>query len=149
MNLIEFGQAMEKVERHFGSIEDEQKRQDYFDFFRHLSVNFFKKIVDEVIKKHKGKWFPVPAEFEEAQEELEKYRSYADAEDLQRQEKFVCPKCQNDGRYIEERLYLGVIGPVAVFCNCERGERMRRGYERHLKRKTRRPQAQTEGGMPF
>jgi hypothetical protein len=135
MNLFEFNEAIKKVERHFKPIEDDLKRDDYFEFFKHLSEKFFLLVVDEIIKRHRGKWFPEVAEFEEVIEELERFQSYASIQDLENQEKSICPNCQNDGMIIEERLYLGEIGPIADFCTCDIGERRKRARQRYLKKK--------------
>lgn len=123
MTKKEYLDAVEPVISVCPPVSDEALKAHY-DQFKDIKPETFGKAVKEVLRTHEGGWFPLPAVFDRAIEEIGRNReeSYSDEEYRSRE---WCPMCNNVGVTLADKEGYTVATP----CACFEGMIWRRAWE--------------------
>ena len=129
-----FEQKLSPLTEMFGEIS-ESKLRIYYDRLKYYTETEIGRMVSRLLDSHMGRSFPLPAHVievgEQVKREAEPKTSTTDIHNPQEE----CEHCTNMGWVQTEKDFYGKPYDYFIYCQCEIGQKMKRGHREYFKRK--------------
>lgn len=135
MSEMEFRDVVKDISSFFGAPKDRQL-EILYDIFKPYPYDQMKRACRFLIEHHDSRYFPTPRDIHDALREVAELKTPApDVYDSPEEEyAATCQLCGGPGWSIEDRRTGEYEHHVAVYCSCDKGQRMKRGHAEYMKR---------------
>ena len=137
IELHRFEWLMKDLEQYFTDMAKTPEKRDYlmeqyYEAFKYSTDKLLGRTVKHLIRNRKWKSFPMIGEIKETLEDISREVHEVTTGDIT--EELPCPNDCSYGYILEKYEWDNREYERAVFCNCEQGEKRKKGWMTYLKK---------------